>query len=406
MALVAQNGVSHIGGSAELTPRPVSRGVKLQLGYFGLDSLYLVLEYPRRDVFDFWAQIVGDMSDRRLYTGIPFEDYLVRRGGLGYKLSVWDGDARLFITDRVDDELSNSAQVGQGMGVMLQLGPKWLIQYGDVVNSERLRQHIYAQFVLFGIKNPETYPIRLNRLDIALDMIGLAVADFSLDQWRAGWVGYASQKTFHDSADTGKLEGLSIGSSEGAIRFKVYDKVAQSLKIGASQFWRSVWALAADEFPAVARFEWSIKPYGARFVKLRYLADFTFDGFMELINYASLRWGRLCIPSPDDSNQSRWELDPLWAELRRLIDEWRFNFEGCAKRDYHFKPDLNDAYLSTAAGWIGGLMARLGIDQGGERPASVVDALTRLESEGHFLTDKAYKKWAVITKLVGGGELE
>jgi hypothetical protein len=387
-------------------PRPVSRGLNLQLGCLGIDSLYIVLEYPHLDVYTKWASEIADLRDKRLYSGIPVEDFVVRVGGNGYLLSVWDGDARLFLTDRVDDELTHTSMVGQGMGVMLQLGPKWLHKHGDVVSPEMLIRNAFAQFTVFGIHHPEQYPARLNRLDINLDVLGLRVADFSIDQWRNGWVGHARQKHFHDSSLTGQLEGLSIGSSEGAIRFKVYDKVAEARTRNTLQFWRSVWGLPEGEETDVARFEWSVRAYKGRFAGLRYLDGITFEGFLGLLNYVSFTWGRLCVPQADDGNKSRWELDPLWQDIRYMIDDWSINYPKFAKREYEYKPDLNQKYLTSMGGWLGGFLARVGIEHGLDTPAGLNTALNLLEERGVSLTEKAVEKWEVFSKLVGGGNVD
>jgi hypothetical protein len=273
---------------SENDPHPVSRGSKIQLGFLGIDSLYLVLEYPYLDVFNRWSVLVPDTTDPRLHDGIPFDDFLVRRGGLGYRLSIWEGDARLFITNRVTEQLKATSSTKQGMGVMLQLGPKWLLQYGDFLSPETLSRNIHAQFAVFGVQSPEQFPCRLNRMDITADVLGLNVADLSMDEWRDNWVGFASPRDFHIAHETRRLEGLSVGSSEGVVRFKIYDKVAESKKRKTSGFWRSVWGEDETEDISVARFEWSIKCYAGRFGNIRYLSDFTFDGFLKLLNYVSL----------------------------------------------------------------------------------------------------------------------
>lgn len=132
------------------------------------------------------------------------------------------------------------------------------------------------------------------------------------------------------------------------------------------------------------------------------MADFTFEGFLDLLNYASIKWGRLCVPSPDDSNQTRWPVAPLWLHIRQMIDEWSLNYDGIARRDYDLRPDLNDSYLKTVTGWVGGLMARLGIENKDDRPASIFDALTHLESNGFTILERAQQKWAVLSRLNGG----
>lgn len=82
---------SQVGAQADLAPRPVSRGAVLHTGFLGLDSLYVVLEYPAADVFQFWISFVDDLDNARLHSGIVVDDFVVRRGANGYKLSVWDG---------------------------------------------------------------------------------------------------------------------------------------------------------------------------------------------------------------------------------------------------------------------------------------------------------------------------
>ncbi len=395
------------GDESAPVPRTVARGTKLQVGFLGLDSLYLVVEYPSADLFLKWVGAIhNDIHDTRLHEGIPHEDMVIRRGGLGYKLAVWDGDARLFLTNRVEDILAGTSAEGQGMGVMLQLGPQWLRQYGEVIAAKTMIGNIYAQLMRFGLKTPDEYTIRLNRADLTLDVLGLDMGTFSIDEWLENWVGYATQKHFHVSAQTGRLEGLSIGAASGAVRFKVYDKVIETAKRGTTRFWRSVWGLEDDEIIPVTRFEWTVKCHEARFVKLRHLSDFTFDQFLALLNYVSLKWGSLRTPQAGDSNPSRWPLSPLWGDLRALIEDWTFHFDHFARRDYDFTPDLNDAYLRSMAGWLAGLQARLGLERGEPGPVSLARGLSRLAKEGYtpdVIQAKAEKKWDVWTRLMGQG---
>lgn len=232
------------GEQSPNNPRSVSRGLKLQTAFLGIDSLYLVMEYPHVDVFQFWASQVGDFLDPRLFDGIPFEDFLIRRGGLGYKLSVWINEARLFITDRVDDNLGDSDS--HGMGIMLQLSPKWLWKYGDVVSAKTLQQNILAQLAVFGVENPSEYRIRLNRMDINLDVRGLPMSDISIAEWQHHWVGYANRKSFHISPTTRQLECLSIGTSSGVIRFK-RDCSDPEISAGLAFFLRVLFGIRAKE---------------------------------------------------------------------------------------------------------------------------------------------------------------
>lgn len=392
-------------GSERINPRTVSRGLEIQSIFLGLDSLYLVIEYPHIDVYRFWSFLVSDDYDKRLYDGIPYEDKLIKRGALGYKLSVWTGDARLFITDRVDDRLLGTKHEGHGMGLMLQLGPKWLCTHADLSSVENLSQAVYDLLTSFKVPTPEKFKIRINRIDVALDVVGLPMNNFSVDEWREGWVGRASGKKFYDDSQTGKLSGLTVGSSQGAVYFKVYDKLLQSIKDKDSLFWFSVWDYAftlenAKEFTAT-RFEWSMFPHKAKFLGMQYLSDYSFDGLRELLNYVTQKWGRLCTPSAA-KNKSRWDTHPLWVRIRRImIEEWDIDHVGIAKRDYHLEPDLNDAYLSSVTGWLGGLMARIGVAKGYDRPAELLEAIFTAEKHSRPVAHKARNKWEILSRLVG-----
>ena len=380
-------------------PRPVSRGASIQRGFLGIDSLYLILEYPRRDVFDFWFSIVNDLGNQSLYEGIIFEDFVLRKGAHGYQLSIWYGDARLFVTDRVNETLQGTGQSGQGMGVMLQLGPKWLRAHGDE-SDLKLIENVLDQFRMFLIVDPENYLCRLNRVDITLDVVGLRVADLNVDEWRNGWVGYAHNRYFYDTGASEGWSGFVVGTSSGSVRFKVYDKVAESRKSLSSGFWRSVWGLDETDAIDVARFEWSIRPYAGKFKGIRYLTDLSIETLMDLLNYASVKWGRLCVAQADDHNKARWELAPLWLEIRQLIDDWTSNYQGQARRAYDFRSDLSESYLNSASGWLAGLMARYGIQTGSERPASLGEILDLLRSHGYSLPQKAQDKWELLSRLV------
>ena len=369
--------------------------------HLGLDSLYIVLEYPSKDVYQTWFREVAHLDKEQLRAGVPVGEFLVRFGGNGYPISIWDGDARLFLTDRVNEELVGTPFEGRGQGMMLQLGPKWLASYGTVTNAQKLIENIFAQFVWFGVEAPANYSARLNRLDIALDVHDLAIKDFSIDQWRHGWVSMAQSRKFYDAPRTGELEGFSIGSAKGAVRFRSYNKVTESRKDKDHRFWCSVWGIDEEADIPVTRFEWSTRPFEARFTELRYLTDFNYVRYRELLNYVSFQWGRLCIPQ-EDENRSRWPLAPVWAELRQMIDEWTYPTDEVARRAYDYRPDLSDLYLKTVAGWLSGFMARVGVERGQDIPVTVSEAIETLHAEGLSLPAKAHEKLEVLIRLLGG----
>ncbi|MFN8378122.1 MAG: hypothetical protein U0452_05570 [Anaerolineae bacterium] len=392
---------SSVGGNTPPeNPRPVSRGLNLQRVFIGIDSLYLVLEYPHADVYEKWFGRVSERQEVWLRQGVAFEDFVIRRGANGYALSVWDGDARLFLTDRVDDALQGTAQQGQGMGLMLQLGPIWLRRFGELRFTERFKSELMAQFVIFGVPEPHNYRVRVNRLDIAVDLLGLPVASLSMQEWQDGWVGFARKKHFYTSDRSGELEGFSIGSSEGAVRFKVYDKVKESLTVGKSAFWRSVWDVGESEAIDVARFEWSTRPYAAEFAGRRYLDELTETAVFDVLNYLMF-WGSLCVPT-EDSNRSRWPLHPLWEALGELIADARAQASERVLREYAMKPDLKPAYLRSVAGWLAGYMARVGVAEGLDSASSLKNALDALADQDISYLQKAAAKWEVLMRLAGG----
>ncbi|WP_119072057.1 hypothetical protein [Aggregatilinea lenta] len=389
----------------EETPRVVYRGVKHQLTHIGLDSVYFNVDYPYDDVFRWWMNGVGDEAHPALYTGVPVDDCVIRRGAHGYKLSVWDGDARLYLTDRVNYALRGTKAEGQGMGMMLQLGPKWLHQYGQPFAENLLRDNVYAQLTYFGVHNPEQYPIRIIRLDTAVDVLNLATRSFSLDTWRLGWVGAAKLRNYYFDSRSGDLTGFNIGSHSGNLCLTVYNKVLEAERDGDLGFWRSVWGVDENDDIDVTRFEWSARPYQARFSGLRFLSNYNYESYLGLLNYAVGPWGRLCIPEADRNHSSRWQVAPLWAELCSFITDWGVNYEYYVRPEYNIKPDLTLAYLNSGVGWIAGLQARIGLELGLVGPATLEQVMTYLEREGYTLQEidrRALKKWELFSRLARG----
>lgn len=399
MSISAPNG----GQLPPQAPRPVSRGAKLQSLFIGIDSLYLVIEYPHDDVFNIWSEIINhDLDYIRLKRNVLYEDYVIRGGANGYKLSVWDVDARLYMTNEVNDNLVGTSREDHGMGLMLQLGPKWLRTHENLENIDQFRLAIFAQLSFFGVRQPHKFPIRLNRIDIALDIANLTGVNTPNGSWINDWVGYATKQNLH--VRNGKFEGLSVGTSSGAVRFKIYDKVSEASKTGDLSFWLSVWDYPQN-IENVFRFEWTIKAYQAGFNGMKYLHDLTTEGLYSVLNYASLKWGRLCIPEEEDANRSRWELHPVWEAVQEFIMDWNGQFIGCLSREYEMKPDLGESYIKSLVGWLSGFQARLAIEQETGEPASMYDVLTYLSEVGYSISDikdLSSTKLALLQRLVGG----
>jgi hypothetical protein len=117
------------GVIANLRPHPVTRGRNVQKeimnGIIHLDTLYLIVKYPYLDVFKKWFQQIEGIDYRMLKEGIASGDFVIRNGSSCYKYSLWQHDARIFLTDQVDEKVGD----GNGSGVWVQLGPKFIIQH-------------------------------------------------------------------------------------------------------------------------------------------------------------------------------------------------------------------------------------------------------------------------------------
>ena len=292
------------------------------------------------------------------------------------------------------------------MGAMLQLGPKSLRAFGEVWEPKRLYEGIIAQLAAFGVKHAELYPVRINRVDVTLDLIGLDLESLPVDQWHDGWVGASKPRAVYYASQSGQIEGFTVGTSAGQVMFRMYDKVFESAQKNKLDFWRSVWNLSEDDSLPVTRLEWAIKCYEAEFAGINYLPDLTFENFLKLLNYVTQKWGRLCVPQENDSNSSRWPLAPLWFDILELVADWSDNYEGIATREYVYTPDISSEYLKQLFGWLAGFMARVGIKQDKGGPVSLARALSFLHQTGYpfeELDEKAQEKWDVMIRLINKG---
>ncbi len=197
----------------------------------------------------------------------------------------------------------------------------------------------------------------------------------------------------------------SLGVSFRKASSMCADWVGYAKLRGTSGFWRSVWGMPEDaELPPVTRFEWSVRCYKANMPGLRYLSEYTFEGFLGLLNYVSRRWGSLRVPEADTQHKSRWPLHPLWAELQGYIAHYSDHYQDMVRPQYHLSPDIKPEYLQSMAGWLAGLQARLGVEREQGGPATLAQVLGYLHEQGHSVEDiarKADAKWEVLARLSG-----
>lgn len=314
------------------------------IGQVIIDTMYLTVKYPKSDVFEKWDYYTNGVDRRKLREGLPVREFLVRTGGSGYKISVWKHDARVFLTDDVDEKRGD----GNGMGIWVQLGPKFLI-----MNGRNLHRAVRWLLRDIGVKGE--HPTRISRIDIAMDLFGESMQEQNLEEWRNNWVGRSKVSKAFFNSRTGALETICIGSRESAVYLRIYDKRAQAIQDKDLPFWIDVWGGVDDE---VTRIEWEVKPKDGNFDN--YLSDFSkFDGFSarELLNYL-LDWGRLAEPDISDVNRSRWPDSDFWQGLRGIAAQWADGVDWPITR---FKPTMkpmSEQYAKQLAGMLAGGMAR------------------------------------------------
>lgn len=352
-------------------------------GLFLIDTMHLNVKYPYLDVYKNWVRHTNGLDHRKLKEGVPAGDFVVRSGASCYKVSVWQHDARVYLTDYVDERVGE----GKGSGIWIQLGPKFILHHMNHL-------HTAVKDLSAAIGVVGDFPIKITRLDFAGDMLGIEMKSQDLELWRDGWVGRSKVSGNFFNSRTGALETINIGSRGSAVFLRVYDKVAQAVKEGDIDYWRDVWK--GFDGP-VTRVEWEVKTSEGNFSKD--LVDFNlFNGFSlcELLNYL-LDWGRLCIPNPEDSNNRRWEDAPFWADLREMATVWTNDVDWPTSRlgkEFH---GITSAYVKFISGTIAGAMARFGEDE-----PSIMKMFDELGKHGEPLDkikDKAEHKAAIFSKL-------
>lgn len=120
-----------------------------------LDTLHINVRYPRVDVFESWYREVKGVDARKLSRGIPSGKFVIRGGSSGYKVSVWSRDIRAYLTDDVDEKRGE----GMGMGIWVQMGPKFLI---DNPIDCQLKESVGLFLRDIGVK--KDWEIRVTRL--------------------------------------------------------------------------------------------------------------------------------------------------------------------------------------------------------------------------------------------------
>lgn len=376
-------------------------------GYcLGLDSLYLMVK-PAHNLYPYWAAKVPLVDQNVLRAGVELdrEGFLARLGSNGYQLSLWRGDARIYLAKRDD------------MGMWVQLGPIFLSE-----NKDRLRVAVFELLEDVGVPAAWRHPdaaghrlceISINRVDVACDVVGHDLGEMSSDEWFSGWVGWSRKgDSYREMGNLkGGLETVYIGSPKSTVRLRVYNKGLEARKGGTLDFWREVWGVAAGaEVPPVTRVEWQVRLKGAGFEGLDDFYGWSGVKELELLNYLCT-WGSLRVPGAD-TNPSRWSLHFFWSGLLAAVEEFGDGVSHVAARVHKRARQVGPAYVKFFVGTLAGGMARLG-----QSGASLVDMFEYLEAAGfgqdvvRAKGDKVFRRRVLLglqpaplaSEVMGGG---
>jgi len=346
-------------------------------GMISIDTMYLSVRYPKDDVFQKWYRYAEGIDHRKLKEGVVVGNFVVRTGASGYKVSVWKQDARAFLTSEVDEKRGE----GKGMGIWVQLGPKFLLQNGENIHSAVLE--LLSELGVEG-----KHETRITRIDIAIDLFDFKINGMDIYTWQNGWVGRPKVKAAFFNSKMGDLETIQIGSRKSSVFLRIYDKVAQAIMDGDIAYWLEVWGKPIE---AVTRVEWQVRPIDGNFEKE--LKDFwSFNGFAvyELLNYL-LEWGRLCVPDETDSNRNRWKENNFWKDLREVAKKWTGGYNLPASRSGKEIRPVTEGYIRYLSGTIAGGMARFGKD--GPSLGDMFDGLKDYGEDHQTIQSKAQEKY-------------
>lgn len=159
-----------------------------------------------------------------------------------------------------------------------------------------------------------------SRVDFSCDVTGFPVRQFdSRSETRSRFVTRLRELDMRGSKDT---ETVYLGK-DGAVRVSLYNKTADCLKKGKDYYfptWRGNGWLGLEheevtrvEYKCMREFfrSWHVSEDGIK----RPLRDVweLLDQLPAMWEYLTLSHTRMVIPDPSDSNQSRFDLDPVWV---------------------------------------------------------------------------------------------
>jgi hypothetical protein len=321
---------------------------------------------------------------RTLRQGIAYQDYVVRNGACGYKVSVWSHDIRAYLTDDVDEKRGE----GRGMGIWVQVGPKFLMDHAvDISLKKKVKDFLRG----LGVRGD--WETRITRIDLAIDLLGIWIGEEDIELWRRGWVGRSGVSACFFNSKSRELETIYIGSRNSAVYLRVYDKVIQAVNEGDLEYWLDIWQ--GHDGP-VTRVEWEVKPNKGGFRDLEDFNGLCEWRLAELLNYLT-KWGRLCVQDPSDTNNRRWQLAKFWKIVDEVAKDWVDGINWPISRKGKEFKGVSEEYIKFVGGTVAGAMARMD-----NKSPNLYKLLEGMEKHGMGLKEiqkKADEKAAIYSRL-------
>lgn len=202
-------------------------------------------------------------------------------------------------------------------------------------------------------------PANISRGDLFVDFC----ADVAMDSFNPleSWVTRTQSIDLHYRYN--QFSGWSFGMG-GDIGARLYNKTLElekkSKKFYLHDFWK---AEGWDGQQTVWRME-----FEAKREVLKQLGIYKLNNLLELQTalwlYLTKDWLRLAVPSPTDSNQTRWPNHPLWDDITQVFTQDREQAK--LQRFSNARLPEDDRLFVHGLGGITSFMAREGIDDLGE----------------------------------------
>lgn len=190
----------------------------------------------------------------------------------------------------------------------VQISSEYLANVGVEQAEQSLRYIVNT----LGLINE---PANISRVDLFVDF----TADLRMDSFDPlqDWVTRTQSIDLHYRFR--QFSGWSFGMG-GNIGARLYNKCLEIEKKSRKVYLYELWQAAGWDMSATV---WRIE-FEAKREVLKELGIYKLDNLLQLQSalwiYLTQDWLRLAVPTPSDTNQSRWPTHPLWEQITKVFD--------------------------------------------------------------------------------------